>query len=350
MQDLETIAERGKEYEKLMAGGGDGIRWLPYLMFFANGDYTSPVVNTDPGGFRVSHGPAGPCSLMGDLPDGEVSVLLGGSPAFGFGASADEETIPSHLATGPDAVPWLNLACNGFNSTQEVILFLLHRHQLPAVRDIVVLSGLNTLVLAGLPGADRDYGQFFFSGEFARRLGLPEPAEPRPLRARFTSATHRLLGRGDDTEPAEPEILPPGERIDLAVRTVARDLDRLTELAAPTGARVHFALQPVSTWTGKPYTDEERQLIEERGRLWDGLFSLVLDPETHEAYARGLRAACEERALPFLDLNPELGTGPAADQWLFLDLVHLTDQGNRTTAELLRTRLGLADPAPTPGP
>jgi hypothetical protein len=38
------------------------------------------------------------------------------------------------------------------------VLFLLHRHQLPAVRDIAVFSGVNNLVVAGLPGATADYG------------------------------------------------------------------------------------------------------------------------------------------------------------------------------------------------
>ncbi|MEK8174279.1 hypothetical protein NKH77_50610 [Streptomyces sp. M19] len=131
---------------------------------------------------------------MGNLPPGAVSVLLGGSPAFGFGASCDEETLASHLAAGPDAVPWLNLACNGFNSTQELITFLLHRHQLPVIRDIVVMSGLNNLVLAGLPKADSDYGQFFYSGEFARRLGLPDFQQSPSLLDKLTNAAKRATG------------------------------------------------------------------------------------------------------------------------------------------------------------
>ncbi|MEK8174278.1 hypothetical protein NKH77_50605 [Streptomyces sp. M19] len=84
--------------------------------------------------------------------------------------------------------------------------------------------------------------------------------------------------------------------MELALRTTARDLDRLRELAAPTGARIHFALQPVSTWTGKPYSAEERRLLEERGRMWDKLFSLVLDPEVHEGYARALEVCARSAA------------------------------------------------------
>lgn len=346
MQDLGIVAERGGEYERLMAGNGDGIRWLPYLMFLATRDFSSPVVNTDAGGFRISHGPAGPCSLMGDLPDGEVSVLLGGSPAFGFGASCDEETLPSHLATGPGAVPWLNLACNGFNSTQELILFLLHRHQLPAIRDIVVFSGLNTLVLAGLPKAASDYGQFFFSGEFFRLLGVPDPREQRLSPKQLARAVKRLARQAEKKPPAteqeQSDLLAPAERVDLALRTVGRDLDRLAELAAPTGARIHYVLQPVSTWTRKPYTPEEQQLIDERSRIWDALFGLVIDPAVHEGYAHGLEEVCKERSIPFLDMNRAMGSGPVADSWLFVDLVHCSDQGYRAAADIMKAELDLA--------
>ncbi|WP_212615906.1 IopA [Streptomyces zhaozhouensis] len=312
-------------------------------------------MNTDTGGFRLAHGPAGPSSLMGNMPSGEVSVMLGGSAAFGFGASCDEETIPSHLATGPDAVPWLNLACNGFNSTQELIVFLLHRHQLPVIKDIVVFSGVNTLVLAGLPGADRDYGQFFFSGPFARRLGIPDPAEQPTALTRFARSAGRLVGRGEEksreARRADPDgVLPPAERLNLALRAAGRDLDRLVELAAPTGARIHYVLQPVSTWTRKPYTTEERVLIEERGEMYKGLFSMILDPAVHDEYAAGMEAVCKDRSIPFLNLNTALGSGPEAKDWLFVDLVHLTDVGYRLSTEVLRAELDLAGASSGPLP
>ncbi|MEK8174277.1 hypothetical protein NKH77_50600 [Streptomyces sp. M19] len=50
---------------------------------------------------------------------------------------------------------------------------------------------------------------------------------------------------------------------------------------------------------------------------------------------------CEERGITFLDLNRTLGSGPAADSWLFVDFVHLTDHGYRTVADAMRTEFGL---------
>ncbi|MXM66901.1 IopA [Streptomyces sp. HUCO-GS316] len=327
-----------RHYEEFATGD---IRWMPYVMFFNRPDHRSPVINTDSGGFRVSHGDRGSFSLHGTCPEGEVSLVLGASPAFGLGATGDARTIPSLLSRGPTAVPWLNLAAPAFNSTQEVLLFLLHREQLPAVRDIIVFSGLNNLVVAGLPNAGTGYGQFFFSGEFFRQLGVPglgQAGQPGWAQGRLAQAARRI-GRGG-TEEDKPRLAAPEERIDIAQRTTARDLDRLLELAAPTGARVHFALQPTAAWSGKSRTEEERLLIDEnyskRPQMWD-LFRQILDPSVHIAYAQQVEAACKQRGVPFLDLNQALNASPRRDEWLFVDQTHLTDKGNRVVSDLLKT-------------
>ncbi|REE96252.1 hypothetical protein [Thermomonospora umbrina] len=339
MEQQKRLTPYMRQYEDFAMGD---IRWLPYVMFFNRTGYGSAVLNTDSGGFRVSHGPSGPCSLQDAPPAGEVGVLLGASPAFGLGVSSDGNTLPSLLARGPDAVPWLNLAAPAFNSTQEVLLFLLHRHQLTGVRDIVVFSGLNNLVVAGLPAAKADYGQFFFSGAFFRQLGAPDQEQPRWALGRIAQATRRI---GRDREPGDGQDVPdPAERVDVAVRQTARDLARLLELAAPTGARVHFVLQPTVSWCGKPYSPEERALIEENDRerpqMWD-LFRPVLDPSVHRAYAHRLETACKELGVAFLDANTALGASPAADSWLFVDQAHLNDHGTRTVAEILKAELAL---------
>jgi hypothetical protein len=327
-------------------------RWLPYVVFFNRAGYSSPVVNTDSAGFRVSHGPQGPRSLQDAPPAGEVSVLLGSSLAFGLGASGDEHTIASLLGQHPGGTPWLSLAAPAFNSTQEVVLFLLHRHQLCAVRDIVVLSGLNSLVVAGLPAATADYGQFFWSGAFLQKMGVPEQEEPRWALGR-RAAVKRRIRRG--AKPGAPSgtstALELAERVELAVRTTARDLARLCELAAPTGARVHFVLQPTLAWTGKRPSAEETALIEENNRerrhMWD-LFNEVLVPSVYPAYGEQLETVCANLNVTFLDANRALAADPAADGWLFVDQVHLTDQGNRAVARIIAAELDLSQPPAGP--
>lgn len=343
MEQQKRLTPHMRHYEEFATGD---ICWTPYVMFFNRPGFRSPVINTDAGGFRHSVSARGAFSLKGELPEGPVSLMLGASPAFGLGATDDAHTIPSLLSQAPGARPWLNLAAPAFNSTQETLLFLMHRGELPAVRDIVVYSGLNDLVVGGLPAADSGYGQFFFSGEFFRQLGVPALGQggkqPGWAQGRLAQAARRLGGeaRQEDRSLADPE-----QRIDIAARTTGRDLARLVELAAPTGARVLFALQATASWSGKRLTEQERLLIEEnysqRAQMWN-LFQQILDPAVHAAYAQRLAAVCKQHGVPFLDVNEALGASPERDAWLFVDQTHHTDDGSRVVADLLRTEFALA--------
>ncbi|WP_317453453.1 SGNH/GDSL hydrolase family protein [Streptomyces sp. CBMA152] len=343
MEQQKKLTPHMRHYEEFATGD---IRWMPYVMFFNRPDFRSPVVNTDAGGFRMSAGKSGAYSLRGTLPKGDVSVLLGASPAFGFGATSDAATLSSLLSRGPASATWLNLAAPAFNSAQEVLIFLMHRDLLPDIRDIVVFSGLNNLVVAGLPMAGSGYGQFFFSGEFFRQLGasnVDQGEQPGWARGKLAQAARRI-GRGGALEEEKPELADPEERIAIALRNTARDLDRLLELAAPTGARVRYVLQPTASWSGKRFTEEERLLIEEndteRARMWN-LFKQILDPAVHTAYAEQVEAACKQRGVPFLDASRALNTSPDRDRWLFLDQTHLTDEGNRVVTGLIEAEFGL---------
>ncbi|WHM40037.1 SGNH/GDSL hydrolase family protein [Streptomyces sp. BPTC-684] len=342
MEQQKKLTPHMRHYEEFATGD---IRWLPYVMFFNRPDFRSPVVNTDAGGFRLSTDGSGSFSLKGRLPEGEVSVLLGASPAFGFGATSDAATLSSLLSRGPSSASWLNLAAPAFNSAQEVLIFLMHRDLLSDIQDIVVFSGLNNLVVAGLPMAGSGYGQFFFSGEFFRQLGasdVDQGQQPGWARGRVAQAARRI-GRGGAAEE-KPQLADPQERITIALRNTARDLDRLLELAAPTGARVRYVLQPTASWTGKRFTEQERLLIEEndteRARMWD-LFKQILDPAVHSAYAEQVEAACKQRGVPFLDASRALNASPDRDRWLFLDQTHLTDEGNRVVSGLIQDEFEL---------
>ncbi|MFG6194396.1 SGNH/GDSL hydrolase family protein [Nonomuraea sp. JJY05] len=284
----------------------------------------------------------GAYSVYHERPAGPVSLILGGSPAFGYGATGDERTIASRLAID-SGTPWLNMGAPAFNSTQEVILFLMHRHDLPEISDIVLVSGLNNLVIAGLPDPGHDYPQFFMSDGFFRQLDEGTPAVPVDVLRRLARAARRLGHTEDEPEPAfGPDM---EERIRTALENLALDLDRLLSLAGPTSARVHYALQATAPWTDKPASPEEALLFEEDEALmadfWH-LFRPVLKPEVHASYSWGLRKVCKERDIPFLDLNSALPDAVEPGAWLFTDWVHMTDRGYAAAARIISSELGLA--------
>ena len=80
-------------YDKL------GMVWNPFLMFFHTPNFISNVVNTDEYGLRCNHLHGKPIFPLGDDSlNNENSIIIGGSTAFGVGASSDEMTISSKLS------------------------------------------------------------------------------------------------------------------------------------------------------------------------------------------------------------------------------------------------------------
>jgi hypothetical protein len=298
------------------------VRWLPYLMYFHPAGYESPVVHTDRLGFRISHGISEHASPGGQMPDGPVNVLAGNSAVFGTGATRDEATLPSRLWTRhAPGRPWLNFGGRAYNATQELLLFLLHRHLLPAIEEIVILSGFNTLALAGLPAVQRgESGAFFYGTDFYAKmaeLGAP----PRAARR-----AHRRAAR--------PEPPPdPAARIARAVELTVRHLSSWRLLAGD--ARLTFVLQPLAPWVRERPAPPEKLLFDELDRESDfsGKHHAIATREAGRDYAAALRAGCVAAGVRFLD------------EWVFVDRIHFTDEGHDLVAELLAVELGLSTAA-----
>ena len=319
-------------------------RWLPYLMYYHRASYQSAVVNTDRLGFRYSHGPEFRASVA-DRPQCEsVNLFVGSSTAFGVGATSDAATIPSRLwEEHAPARPWLNFGGRGFSSTQEVLLFLLNRQLLPPVRQIVVLSGLNNLALAGLPRyLQSDYGPFFFAGEYQ--------AQMEELRQR-----HRQRGGGQGSRwgrrrqapgPMERDESRPSldQRLADAVTRTSRDLENWQLFAAASNATVSFVLQPLASWVRPEPCQQERELFAEldarQSTFWQ-LFGEIMPQQVGRRYADELAAECGKQGIAFFDLNPALASAADPQQWLFVDRAHFHDAGYDLVSRLIATALDL---------
>jgi hypothetical protein len=318
-------------------------RWLPYLMYFHRAGFRSDVINTDTYGFRYSHGPDGLRASVGsDVPHGPVRLLAGSSTPFGIGATGDAATLASRLwsAPGTPGVPWLNFSGRSFNSAQELLLFTLYRHLLPARIDhIVVFSGLNDLALARLPRAQRgDHGGFFNCGEYFDAMEKLR----EPHRKQRTGLGLRGKRRTEES-PAEP-VPPLAERIDFAVELTSRHLQAWRLLAAETGARITYVLQPLATWIRQDHAPQEKLVFAEldaRSNFW-GLYGDIATVEAARTYADRLGQACAKQGIGFFDINPRLAEVVTAADWLFVDRAHFTDHGNDVVAGVLTEALDLA--------
>jgi hypothetical protein len=331
------------QYAEKFDDRGD-IRWMPYLMYFHHADHRSDVVNTDRLGFRVAHGSGGlRASAGGDLPEGPVRLLAGSSTVFGIGAASDAATLPSRLWTEhAPALPWLNFAGRSHNSTQELLLFVLYRHLLASVEEIVLFSGFNDLGLARLPRSKQgDSGAFFNCNEFFEQM--------EALRSRHRAPARGLgrlgLGRRSAAGPEAPAEAVPGlaEQIEHAVDLTARNLDTWRLLAEGIGARLTYVLQPLATWIRERPAPQERLLFDELDAIsnFGQAYGDIASPEAGRRYSEALRQACDKLGVAFVDMNPILGEAIGPDDWLFVDRIHFNDEGYDLLARLLAGALDL---------
>ncbi|MCH0541606.1 Inducer of phenazine A [Streptomyces sp. MUM 203J] len=282
----------------------------PYVGYFQYGNEKTPVYTTDRHGFRVTPGPGGhPATVGDDRPDGPVRLLAGSSAVFGVGATSDAATVTARLWNRyAPRLPWLNFAGQSHNSIQELLLFTLFQHELPAVTDIVVMSGVNNLVLSRLPEEQQGrHGAFF------------------------------------DCGPAPDAVPPPDHRVAHASELTLRHLRGWKLCADALGARLAFVLQPLAPWVREEPLTRERLLFEELDEVsnFRRFHNDISTMAVGRSYARKLAAGCARLGVPFLDMNPALAEAAGPEDWLFIDRVHCTDLGYDLIARQLAHRLDL---------
>lgn len=338
----EVLTPQHQEYAKFYDHAE--MRYVPYLMNFHRTNYRSPVINTDRSGFRISHGPDGAtASAAGDMPAGPVRIISGSSTVLGIGSTSDATTLSSLLwSRYAPAAPWLNFGGRCYNSTQELLLFMLYRHLLPEIDEIVIFSGMNDLTVARLPEWQQgDNGAFFFCGEYYEKMAELREANRKAAKGRSWRPSARpSVATHDDVRRDIPTV------IDAAADMTLRHLDSWQLLAGPN-ARISYVLQPMSLWMRDVPAPQEKLLFDEIDRIsllgtWEALYGDISTPEVSLAFSDKVRAGCEKRGIPYYNLNPVVADATTSDDWLFVDRAHYTDKGSHIVAEILADTLKLS--------
>lgn len=325
MNSIEKLTPHMAAYAGEFADAGN-IHWLPYIMYFHPYNYRSPTVNTDEIGFRLSETGDLRTSVATAKSHEAVRLIVGSSTVFGIGASADRHTLASRLSENDDRPePWLNFGGRSFNSTQELMLFVLHRHRLPKIKEIILFSGFNNLGLARLPARLRmEHGAFFMCRDFFDAMGKKKP-----------STFGTWFRRGAQ----EPEEATPGieEQLSYAVELTLRHLDMWRALATDLGAKLTFALQPLANWVRGTGCKEEEALFAELEKTggFSATYGDILARDNYLAYANRLKEGLIPLGVPFLDMAELMASSVKPDQWVFVDRIHFTDSGHDFVAKLL---------------
>ena len=326
MSKIKKLTPYMAAYSDEFADSGN-INWLPYTMYFHPFNYRSEVVNTDSNGFRYSALGKQRYSATDHSEINTCRVVAGSSTAFGIGASSDCHTLASRMSENdPRGVPWINFGGRSFNSTQEMILFSLHRHQLPDTKYVILLSGFNDLGLARLPERLRmEHGAFFMCNDFF-------DAMRKKKQSRFSE-----WFRGSSAREVV-DIFPSLEdQISYAAALALRNLANWRAMCEQMGAQLTFVLQPLANWVRETGSPEEEALFYEREKLgsFAEQYGDILTQKNYEAYRNKLRDGVLALDISFIDLTPHIQAAVTEDFWLFVDRIHFTDRGHDLVSKLL---------------
>lgn len=314
-----------KDYDQL------GQVWLPYLMYFHKPNFNSKTVRTDAQGFRFSYKHDVRTDFLNQGPN---ALLLGGSFAFGVGATDDRYTVSSNLniMTG---LNWLNFGGRAFSSTQELLLFLFYYQQVPNIKKVVLLSGLNNLVLYYLsPSYLKELGAFYYQAQYEQAMNksiLTKKGKVFNLLKSFIAPDKR----SDICSKNK------GNKEDLLF-VLKRDISIWKLLTKTLNIDLYYVLQPAVNWTNKDLTKEETSLFDELDKLPQNLWQILkrkMDYESYVWYCREIETACREYQIPFLDMNKAFSAKNFNREWLFVDRVHCNDRGYAFAAEIVKEQV-----------
>jgi fatty-acyl-CoA synthase len=282
-------------------------QWVAYLMRRGAPNFRSRTLNSDEHGFRQTWREGSVFAFEAfRAHGGPKGVVLGNSFAYGIGTSHDAKTFTSLLNDSRFA--WYNLAQRASVCMQERIAFeLFGPERLDA---LAWVSGVNNLI--GLI------------------VGEGMPGNPAPFVGERQYAMRMMPG-------VQPGMLPPfEERYRTMLRQLEIDVSTLA-LRLRERTRLAFFLQPSATWIAKPFTSEERELIE-RFDAAGAVLQQAHHPRhlgpLHARFAADVAAICGRWQVHFVDSNAD--SRFRTQEWLFADRTHMVDGGHAVMAGLIR--------------
>jgi hypothetical protein len=304
----------------------------PYYLFFFPWQpsdrlaLANAVCSLDADGFREP----GPAAAGGR----KLAVLLGGSTAFGDYASSNDTTITSNLNRLQLEYFFVNAGVPSWNSTQEVIRMAM---QIAALKPslVITLDGANDAALADTAtGANPN--AFYPAGtpeNFDQFEALVNDAGRRWPRLTVRGLLPEIFNR-IDKYTAPPPMRPPPLAPALVNAAARRYIDSLTQIAALSrgaGARYIGVFQPIAGLhkhvSSGAYDPAD---FADTAAFRDAAFALGPKPFELVDYSALFDSHFASVAVLDDTIKPDT---------IFMDEVHLSDQGNEVIARELLTLL-----------
>lgn len=318
-------------YDKL------NFQWKPFVMFSQSSEIRTKILNTDIEGLRFNNVLETVNKSIFDKNNikKNISVLLGGSTAFGVGATKDENTISSYLSD--DLNYCFNLASRSYVGIQEIIIFLTKINNLKNLKKINLLSGINDFYMIQ-NFENNSPGGFYFNDYFNKYINYKKNFALEVLNL-FTS--NKLYMHQVDNLSLREMIKVifsksfKNKIIKKSQRKISFDehFDRyfliFSLLSKSMNVKFQYILQPYIHWC-KDLSDEETDLINENSKQKNSYNSISLKGEiNYQKLLNTIKKYSEIYEFDFIDLNEFIRENANKRDWLFIDSIHLNDAGNK---------------------
>jgi hypothetical protein len=305
--------------------------YRPFVMFFNKANFSSKFVNTDDLGFRLNSW-ADELKRNTDFFDyEEVSIVIGGSCVFGFGATSDGKTISSQLSKKTNHI-YLNFGATAFNSKQEILLFLNFFKKYKKIRNVIIISGANDIFLNLLNNQD-EWGDFFFKNKYSE------------IHDSYKNKRHvnlNLINYFVSFFDKKTNKLSENKKNLIDYKNVETNYNEIfclwKTLSKAYNFNLKIFLQPIPSWFNKPLSIEEKTIfnILDNSNDSDHINLKKLSSiDSYNNFLSILEKISKKYDVDFIDLNKELLNIKNIDKWLFVDRVHMTNQGYEQLADIV---------------
>ena len=321
IKDRYSIVPQMKNYDQI------SCEYKPFIMFFNCSNYKSKIVNTDEIGFRLNYHNKNLEKLSSFFNKENITIVIGGSLVFGFGATSDNNTISSILSNKTNKI-YLNFGATAFNSKQEMLLFLNFFQKFKKIDKVIIVSGANDLYL-NLINEEDEWGNFFFKKKYQNIFDRHK--NRNNFYYKFNNLLNKIKKQNNKRKIYKVNF-------DKLYNDYNQNLKLWSNLSTSFDFKIHFFLQPLATWTKKRLSEDEEKIfnvLDNSNDLAHIMLKETSKIENYVKFSKLLESLSREININFTDLNIKLNQSKNLDKSLFVDRIHMNDLGYNEISNLI---------------
>ena len=224
---------------------------------------------------------------------------------------------------------YLNLGNRAFNQFQEIIFFLTTFIKIKKINKIVIFSGLNDIFLFNNRYIRNEFpGPIYWNNQFIDTMNNLSLKKDKTFN--FKELFFELF----NFKSKKKNFFINSNPITFD-EILLRNFSILKLLEKSLNIKVSFVLQPYLSWCKEP-SKEEKKIIKYTN-LRDDKYLYKLIANSYIKYKKIFEKTCNKTGIDFHDSNRYVKNHASRKDFLFIDNVHLNDEGNKLISKFIKS-------------